>query len=194
LNIAEKLLDLIREDPLSGPLTLPQLTPDVYADLRRLAHSVMRRERNGHTLQPTAVLNEAFSRLIRARIDTKDAVHFFRLAAQAMRHVLVDYARQRSRDKRESPVPDEDPNVHDGTSTPDLLDIDRALMALTEKAPRAAQFLELRYFAGLEDSEIAAIFDVSNATVVRECRLGKACLLAFGTVRSSTQAIPIEVG
>ena len=96
MSIASKLAGLIREDAsLSGPQTLPQLTPRIYADLRRLAHSVMRAERNGHTLQPTAVLNEAFSRLIRARMHTKDATHFFRLAARAMRHVLVDYACQR---------------------------------------------------------------------------------------------------
>ena len=171
MSIASTLAGLIREDAsLSGPQTLPQLTPQIYADLRRLAHSVMRAERNGHTLQPTAVLNEAFSRLIRARVNTKDATHFFRLAARAMRHVLVDYARQRGRQKHE-PV---EPLESDEISNLDILDIDRALIALEAKAPRAAQIIELRYFAGLDDSEISAICNVSHTTVERECRFARA--------------------
>lgn len=186
MSIAATLAKLLEEDRgLHGPQTLPQLTPDVYADLRRLAHSVMRGERAGHTLQPTAVVNEAFSRLIRAQVDTKDAPHFFRLAAQTMRHVLIDYAKQRNRTKRGTPTVDEmqllaDEGWTNGSVTPlDVLDIDRALIALAEKAPRAAYFLELRYFAGLEDAEISIICDVSKATVERECRFARAFLNAF---------------
>lgn len=186
MSIAAALAKLLEQDrALHGPQTLPQLTPDVYADLRRLAHSVMRGERAGHTLQPTAVVNEAFSRLIRSRVDTKDAPHFFRLAAQTMRHVLIDYAKQRNRTKRETPTVDEmqllaDEGWTNGSVTPlDVLDIDSALTALAEKAPRAAHFLELRYFAGLEDAEISIICDVSKATVERECRFARAFLNAF---------------
>lgn len=187
MSIAAALVKLLQEDrELHGPQTLPQLTPSVYADLRRLARSVMRNERAGHTLQPTAVVNEAFSRLIRAEIDTTDAQHFFRLAAQAMRHVLIDYAKQRNRTKRETPTLGEmQVLAHEGwlaseSATPlDVLDIDRALNALAEKAPRAAYFLELRYFAGLEDVEISVICDVSKATVERECRFARAFLNAF---------------
>jgi RNA polymerase sigma factor (TIGR02999 family) len=187
MSIAAALVKLLQEDrELHGPQTLPQLTPSVYADLRRLARSVMRNERAGHTLQPTAVVNEAFSRLIRAEIDTTDAQHFFRLAAQAMRHVLIDYAKQRNRTKRETPTLGEmQALAHEGwlaneSATPlDVLDIDRALNALAERAPRAAYFLELRYFAGLEDAEISVICNVSKATVERECRFARAFLNAF---------------
>lgn len=186
MSIAAALAKLLEEDrALHGPQTLPQLTPDVYADLRRLAHSVMRGERAGHTLQPTAVVNEAFSRLIRAQVNTKDAPHFFRLAAQTMRHVLIDYAKQRNRAKREAPTVDEmqllaNEGWTSGSITPlDVLDIDRALVALADKAPRAAHFLELRYFAGLDDAEISVICDVSKTTVERECRFARAFLNAF---------------
>lgn len=187
MSIAATLAKLLEEDrELNGPQTLPQLTPSLYADLRRLARSVMRGERAGHTLQPTAVVNEAFSRLIRAEVDTKDAQHFFRLAAQTMRHVLIDYAKQRNRTKRETPTVGEmQVLAHEGwlaseSATPlDVLDIDRALNALAERAPRAAYFLELRYFAGLEDAEISVICDVSKATVERECRFARAFLNAF---------------
>src|SRR5258705_2880739 len=96
-----------RQPAASESRPLPQLTPRLYADLRRMAHSVMRGERAGHTLQPTAVLNEAFSRLMRSQLIARDAPHFFRLAARSMRHVLIDHARQRNRDKREIPTPDE---------------------------------------------------------------------------------------
>lgn len=168
------------------PRLLPQLTPRLYAELRRMAHSVMRAERAGHTLQPTAVLNEAFSRLLRSRLITRDAPHFFRLAAQSMRHVLIDHARQRNRDKRETPTAGELRAITEpgwsgaGSMLPlDVLDIDRALNALAEKSPRAAHLLELRYFAGLEDVEIAALCGISKTTVERECRLGKAFLNRF---------------
>lgn len=187
MSIAAALVKLLKEDrELHGPQTLPQLTPTLYADLRRLARSVMRNERAGHTLQPTAVVNEAFSRLICAEVNAKDAQHFFRLAAQTMRHVLIDYAKQRNRTKRDAPTVDEmEVLAHVGwlaneSPTPlDVLDIDRALNALAEKAPRAAYFLELRYFAGLEDAEISVICDVSKTTVERECRFARAFLTAF---------------
>ena len=163
--------------------SLARLTPRIYADLRRMAHSYMRTERPGHTLQPTAALNEAFTRLMRARLMTRDAPHFFRVAAQTMRHVLIDHARQRNRDKREIPSAGELRAITDadwlGSNSlihTDLLDIDRALTALAKKAPRAAQLLELRYFAGLEDAEISALCNISKTTVERECRFGRAFL------------------
>jgi RNA polymerase sigma factor (TIGR02999 family) len=198
MSIAAALAKLLEEDrALHGPQTLPQLTPTLYADLRRLAHSVMRGERAGHTLQPTAVVNEAFSRLIRAEVDTKDAQHFFRLAAQTMRHVLIDYAKQRNRTKRDTPTIGEmQVLAHEGwlasdSATPlDVLDIDHALNALAEKAPRAAYFLELRYFAGLEDAEISVICDVSKATVERECRFARAFLNAFSKSNKRHEIVP----
>lgn len=201
MSIAATLAKLLAEDrTLHGPQTLPQLTPTLYADLRRLARSVMKSERVGHTLQPTAVVNEAFSRLIRAQVDTKDAPHFFRLAAQTMRHVLIDYAKQRNRSKREAPTVDEmqvlaDEGWSKESVTPlDVLDIDRALTALAQKAPRAAYFLELRYFAGLEDAEISIICDVSKTTVERECRFARAFLNAFSKSSKQRQAVQPGAG
>lgn len=201
MSIAATLAKLLAEDrTLHGPQTLPQLTPTLYADLRRLARSVMKGERVGHTLQPTAVVNEAFSRLIRAQVDTKDAPHFFRLAAQTMRHVLIDYAKQRNRSKREAPTVDEmqvlaDEGWSKESVTPlDVLDIDRALTALAQKAPRAAYFLELRYFAGLEDAEISIICDVSKTTVERECRFARAFLNAFSKSSKQRQAVQPGAG
>lgn len=195
MSIAATLAKLLAENrTLHGPQTLPQLTPSLYADLRRLARSVMKSERVGHTLQPTAVVNEAFSRLIRAQVDTKDSPHFFRLAAQTMRHVLIDYAKQRNRTKRGAPTVDEmqvlaDEGWSKESVTPlDVLDIDRALTALAEKAPRAAYFLELRYFAGLEDAEISIICDVSKTTVERECRFARAFLNAFSKSNKQRQS------
>jgi RNA polymerase sigma factor (TIGR02999 family) len=148
-----------------------------------MAHSVMKAERAGHTLQPTAVLNEAFSRLMRSQICTRDAVHFFRLAAQTMRHVLIDHARGRNRDKRAVPSAGELRAITEATWLGsesslqlDMLDIDRALTALAEKAPRAAHLMELRYFAGLADAEISVLCNISKTTVERECRFGRAFL------------------
>ena len=198
MNIAAKIADLVRSEPLAnGPQTLPQLTPEMYANLRRLAHSVMRRERGGHTLQPTEVLNEAFKCLLKSEIAVHDAVHFFRLAAGAMRHVLTDYAKQRNAKKREAVTHEQDVVIYDNQACPlDVLDIDRALVALKAQLPRAAEFLELRYFAGLDDVEIEAVYQVSNATVLRECRLGKAFIMKYLSQTSKTpeseesQAVP----
>jgi RNA polymerase sigma-70 factor, ECF subfamily len=184
MSIATILAKIVAEDKLSdGPSTLPQLTPAVYADLRRLARTFMRSERPGHTLQPTAVVNEAFLRLMRADIKPNDAPHFFRIAAETMRRVLVDHAKGKCRDKRDTPSVEEMQTItqdtwttFDETTPLDVLDIDRALNALADKAPRAAEFLELRYFAGLEDPEISVICGVSEATVTREIRFARAYL------------------
>jgi RNA polymerase sigma factor (TIGR02999 family) len=164
-----------------------QITPAVYADLRRLARCFMRGERGGHTLQPTAVVNEAFLRLSRSDVELKDALHLFRLLAQTMRRVLVDHARERKRIKRTAAYADAaDPSIA-GQYAPcqspaplDLLDIDAALDELADKAPRATALLELRYFAGLEDVEISELYGVSRPTVEREFRFAKAFLVAYG--------------
>jgi RNA polymerase sigma-70 factor (ECF subfamily) len=166
---------------------LAQITPAVYADLRRLARSFMRGERGGHTLQPTAVVNEAFLRLSRSDVQLKDALHLFRLLAQTMRRVLVDHARERKRIKRTATLTDTEALSIDDEYPPsqsparlDLLDMDAALDELADKAPRAAAFLELRYFAGLEDVEISELYGVSRPTVEREFRFAKALLIAYG--------------
>ena len=169
-----------------------RVTPDVYCDLRRLARSLMRGERPGHTLQPTAVVNEAFLRLSQSDIRLNDATHLFRIMAQSMRRVLVDHARERKRLKRTAPDAASDlhrpdttsQHISDDAAAPlDILDIDAALTELTEHAPRAAVLLELRYFAGLQDIEISELLGVSRPTVERECRFAKAFFVAYARRR-----------
>lgn len=188
MSLSAQIANSLRDaGATAGDFAFGQLTPEHYARLRLVAHSIMRSERPGHTLQPTAVLHEAINRLVRARAVANDSAHFFRLASQAMRHVLTDYARQRRREKRLLPVADamsvtvyEKWMATDSITPLDALDIDRALDALARKAPRAAQLLELRYFAGLEDAEISAICNISRATVERECRFARAFLILLG--------------
>lgn len=169
-----------------------QITPAVYADLRRLARYFMRGERGGHTLQPTAVVNEAVLRLSHSDVQLKDALHLFRLVAQTMRRVLVDHARERNRLKRNATQRDTESSSSTEPYPPspspaplDVLDIDAALDELANRAPRAATLLELRYFAGLDDVEISELYGISRATVEREFRLAKAFLIAYGRKQHS---------
>ncbi|HEX2244426.1 MAG TPA: ECF-type sigma factor [Gammaproteobacteria bacterium] len=184
-EITGSIAPLPRDD-LGASRVFAGITPDLYADLRRLARCFMRSERGGHTLQPTAVVNEAFLRLSRADIRLKDTLHLYRLVAQTMRRVLVDHARERNRMKRDptrdvqaEPVTEPGPPFQSAAPL-DILDIDAALNELADRMPRAAALLELRYFAGLEDVEISELYGISRATVEREFRFAKAFLVAYG--------------
>jgi RNA polymerase sigma-70 factor (ECF subfamily) len=194
-EIAKSIMRLSDSAPRSSRV-LAQITPAVYADLRRLARCFMRGERVGHTLQPTAVVNEACLRLSGADVRLHDASHLFRLLAQTMRRVLVDHARERKRMKRNSAQMDPQalsstepyPNGQSPLSL-DVLDIDAALDELAARTPRAAALLELRYFAGLEDVEISELFGVSRPTVEREFRFARAFLIAYvGRSRAAPRA------
>ncbi len=163
-------------DPQAGE----QLFARIYDELKRIAAAQLRGERPGHTLQPTAIVNEAFLRLMRQQgIDWRDRAHFFGLASTMMRRVLVDHARARNRLKRRS---DETPTALLATSgdTPqaELIDLDRALVRFAERYPRQTQMVEMRYFAGLEIEEIAACLDLSPATVKRDWQFARAWLVA----------------
>jgi RNA polymerase sigma factor (TIGR02999 family) len=179
--------------PATGPITallrrwsdgdetaLDALVPLVEAELRRLARGYMSRERKGHTLQVTALVNEAFVRLVDARqIRWQDRAHFLGIAARLMRRVLVDHARARGYQKRgggaqqvtlteallvsEAPLP--------------LIDLDRALVALAAVDARKVQVVELRFFGGLSVEETAAVLHVSTDTIKRDWRLAKLWLL-----------------
>jgi DNA-directed RNA polymerase specialized sigma24 family protein len=143
---------------------LERLMPIVHDELRRLARQCTGRERRNHTLQPTALVNEAYLRLVDARhVQWEDRAHFFALSARIMRRVLVDTARTR----------------HYAPSTPgnDLVAIDEALDALNAIDPRKARMTELRFFGGLSVDETAAVLKVSPDTVFRDWRLAKAWLL-----------------
>jgi len=158
-----------------------QLVPLVEAELRRLARGYMRREREGHTLQTTALVNEAFLRLVDARqVCWNDRAHFLGISARLMRRVLVDHARARNYQKRGGRAIKI--TLRDGvalTSEPllDLIAIDRALQKLAAIDERKARVVELRFFGGLSVDETAEVLHVSTDTVKRDWRLAKLRLL-----------------
>ena len=161
---------------------LGRVLPQIYDELRALAAQHLRKERPGHTLQATALVNEAFLRLSgRERVHVEARVQFFAVAAQAMRRVLVDHARRRRADKRggpETPVPLTEVAEAALTASPlvDVLDVDEALTRLAALDERQARVVELKFFAGMEVEEIAAALDVSASTVQREWRMARAWL------------------
>ena len=160
---------------------LEALTPLVHAELRRLARSYLRRERDGHTLQTDALVNEAYVRLIDlSRVEWHDRTHFFALAARLMRRILVDYARSRQYQKRgggaQRVTLDVAADVAANRGT-NLVALDDALTALADVDGRKARVVELRFFGGLSVAEIADTLDVSPQTVMRDWRLAKMWLL-----------------
>ena len=150
----------------------------VYSELRRLAGRYMRHEHAGHTLQATALVNEAYLRLMHGPQSVKNRRHFFALAAQAMRRVLVDHARRKGSAKRggrAQPVTlDMDPGVP-GQSI-DVLALDEALSKLATVAPRAVRVVELRFFGGHTDAEVCDITGENLATVRREWQFARSWL------------------
>ena len=160
---------------------LAQLTPLVHRELRRLARSYLRRERDGHTLQTDALVNEAYLHLIDlSRVEWRDRTHFFALAARLMRRILVDYARARQYQKRgggAQRVPLEDLSDVSVARGADFVALDDALHTLATVDPRKAQVVELRFFGGLTAGEIAETIDVSEQTVLRDWRMAKMWLL-----------------
>jgi RNA polymerase sigma-70 factor, ECF subfamily len=152
----------------------------VYQELRRMADRYLRLERTGHTLQPTALVHEAYLRLIdQTQVNWQNRAHFFGVAAQMMRRILVDHARTKQRDKRGGPVRpislDEVPDVTKGQAT-DLVALDEALESLTGIDPRKSRVVEMRFFGGLSVGETAEVLQVSPQTVMRDWKLAKAWL------------------
>jgi len=164
---------------------LEQLAPLVYAELRKLAHRYMNRERAGHTLQTTAVVHEAFLRLLgNPQEKWQNRAHFYAIAAKMMRRILVDYARTNSRAKRGGEtarvsIEDIDAPVADVALNPDVIALDEALEKLTEIDPRRARVVELRFFGGLSVEETAHVLQVAPDTVVRDWRVAKAWLFRY---------------
>jgi len=153
-----------------------RLMPIVYEELRRLAHHYMRGEREAHTLQTTALVNEAYLRL--AGLDGlqwRDRAHFFAMAATLMRRVLVDHARQRGRDKRGAGVSVTSLDEHAIAATPavDVVALDEALERLAAVDPQQSRVVELRFFAGLSVQETAEALGISAATVKRDWSTAK---------------------
>jgi RNA polymerase sigma factor (TIGR02999 family) len=157
-----------------------QMLPLVYDELRRLAAGYLRRERPDHTLQPTALVHEAYVRLIdQRRVDWANRAQFIGVAAVMMRRILVNHARDRIADKRGAGaehVPITVAGDPMGAAPVDLLDLHHALERLAELDPRKSQVVELKFFGGLTIDEIAATLEISPATVEREWKFARAWL------------------
>ena len=166
---------------------LGELLPLVYAELRRLAAGYLRRERPGHTLQPTALVNEAYLRLVdQTQVRWQNRAHFLGVAAQMMRRILVDHARGQRAEKRGGEIQklslDENIDVS-GERAADLVALDEALKRLAELDPQKSRIVELRFFGGLSVEETAEVLGVSAPTVKRQWRMAKAWL--YGQVQKS---------
>jgi RNA polymerase sigma-70 factor (ECF subfamily) len=160
---------------------LQQLMPLVHHELHEIARRCMKGERPGHTLQPTALVNEAFVRLVDVRrVSWKNRTHFLAMSARLMRRVLVDFARSRHYQKRGGGAMQVSLDEAHGISTQrgqDLVALDEALSALSAIDERKARVIEMRFFGGLTVEETAAVLDVSRDTVLRDWRLARAWLM-----------------
>lgn len=160
---------------------LDRLMPLVYEELRRLARQCMRRERVGHTLQTTALVNEAYLRMVNSsQVEWHDRAHFFAIAAQLMRRVLVDEARKRHYQKRGGEftrIELDETVMAGGQRDSDLLALDEALDRLAEFAPRKCRIVEMRFFGGLSIAETGKVLGLSPDIVKREWRTAKLWLL-----------------
>jgi len=176
----DEVTGLLRAWSAGDPQALDQLTPLLQAELKRIARRYMARERRGHTLQPTALVNEAFLRLVEVQgIQWQDRAHFFALAAQMMRRILVNYALTRTAAKRggmRHQISLDEALIAAPERDGQLLDLDAALTALAQVSERRAKVVELRFFGGLSVEETAEVLKVSIQTVHRDWNLSKTWL------------------
>jgi len=179
--VRSSVTELLRAWGQGDAQALDRLTPLVYQELRRIAGRYMARERRDHTLQATALVNEAYLRLVDAKeVSWHDRAHFFAISSQTMRRILVDFARARHSRKRGSgakPMSLEESLVVQGQPGADLVALDDALNALAAVDPRKSRVVELRFFGGLSVEETAEVLTVSPETVKRDWKLAKAWLL-----------------
>ena len=159
---------------------LDELIPLVHNELRRIARNYMRGERKGHTLQTTALINEAYVRLVDQKdVKWQNRAHFMAIASEMMRRILVDYARRRQYQKRGAgavQVTLSDAAEISNQRSPDLVALDEALTSLAEIDPRRSRVVELRFFGGLSIEETAEVLKVSTTTVERDWTIAKAWL------------------
>jgi RNA polymerase sigma-70 factor (ECF subfamily) len=175
-QVTQMLLSLEQGDGSAAKL----LFPVVYDDLRALASRYLNDERKGHTLQPTALVHEAYMRLVdQTRVDWQGRTHFFAVGAQAMRRILVDHARKRKAARRGGGLQritlDEQMAV-EWQREQDILDLDDALIRLAQLDPQQAQMVELRFFSGLKVNEVAEVLGMSKRSVEREWTMARAWL------------------
>ncbi len=166
------------------PAALEELTPRVYGELHKVARAYLRRGGSGQSLQPTALINEAFVRLLDQSqpVGWENRAHFYGIAARLMRMILVDHARARHAAKRggaEAPVTLDDRMAVSPGRAPDVLEINEALDQLAAVDERKAKVIEMRYFGGMDREEVAAALGLTVATVKRDLHLGEAWLRRF---------------
>ena len=179
MNEVTKILNAIEH---GDPTAADELLPLVYAELKKLASSKMAREKSGQTLQATALVHEAYLRLVDVENSQKwdSRRHFFAAAAESMRRILVENARRKGRLKRGGDrfqVPLADVENEPETSQLDLIALDEALRKLAEDSPEKAEIVQLRFFAGLNHDEVAEMLGVSTVTIKRRWRYARAWLL-----------------
>jgi len=176
-----EITQLLAEWREGNQSALDELYPLVYDELHRLARRYMSRERKGHTLQTTALINEAYVRLIdQKNVQWANRSHFFAISAQIMRRILIDHARRHQYAKRGGGARqvslDEAATVVMPDQSGELLRLDEALKSLAEMDPRRSQVVELRYFGGLNNEEIAGVLHISENTVTRDWNMARAWL------------------
>jgi RNA polymerase sigma factor (TIGR02999 family) len=176
----EKITDCLRRWTAGEEDALDALIPMVYKELHRRAAYLMRNERQGHTLQPSALVNEAYRKLLQAKnVEWQDRRHFFAIASRAMRQVLVEYARGHSRRPKLVEVPDDSSlpePFQTSLGTEDLITLDLALDRLAKHDVRKARAVELHFYGGLKNREIAKILDISENTVTNDLKFAQAWL------------------
>lgn len=188
----EEITQLLAAYNKGGHQALEQVLPLVYNELWRLAAGYLRREREDHTLQPTALVHEAYLRLLGQDVDWQNRAHFLGVAAQMMRRILVDHARQHQAEKRGSggvkiALDDVDAINLSAERATDLIALDDALTALAEFDLQKSRMVELRYFAGLSVEETAKVLGISIATFVRQWKTTRAWLY-----REITKEVPSD--
>ena len=176
----DNLTDLLLKWSNGDKAALEKLMPLIHGELRRLAHRYMRRERDGHTLQTTALVNEAYLRLVnRKRMQWQNRAHFFAIAAESMRSILVDHARSQASAKRggrAGKIEFDEALVVSQDRAAEVVAVDEALRRLAEIDPLQSRLVELRFFGGLTIEETAKVLGLSPATIKREWGTAKAWL------------------
>jgi len=175
-----EITQLLAEWSEGNQAALDKLYPLVYNELRRLAHGYLRRERKGHTLQTTALINEAYLRLVdQKQVHWANRSHFFAISAQIMRRILIDHARRYDYAKRgggAQRISLDEAAVVAKERARELLMLDEALNGLAKIDPRRGRVVELRYFGGLNNEEIAGVLKISENTVTRDWNMARAWL------------------
>lgn len=178
---AREITELLLEWSNGDEVALENLMPLVYGELRRMAQRHMRRQPSGHTLQTTELIHEAYLKIADNRVpEWKNRAHFFGVAAKAMRHILVDYARSKYSQKRggfQQQLEFAETLYPTGESKADIVALDDALNRLAELDDRKVKVVEMKFFAGMKFDEIAEVLKISNVTVKRDWSFAKSWLL-----------------